>query len=107
MNVTEELENKGFKIEELNAAEKKTYLDMLEAVEKAQLTPEKIKDYISSMRDAVIQELTKTDITSGQDLFLKARLKNYMLFEAFLTSPDKAKRALEEAISGMEKRASK
>lgn len=104
MSVTTELEEKGIKIEELTADEKQTYFSMLDAVNDAQLTPEKIRDYIANMRDAVEIELTKTGLDGEQDMFLKARLKNYMLFYAFLTAPEKAKEALERAVSGMVKK---
>ena len=53
------------------------------------------------MRDSVEQELTKTGHDSKQDLFLKARLRNYMLLDAFMTTPEKAKEQIENAISGM------
>lgn len=101
MSVTDEIEKKGIKIEDLTADEQQTYFTMLDAVNKAQLTPEKLKDYIMAMRDAVEQELIKTDLGADQDLFLKARLKNYMLLEAFLNSPERAKKALENSIAGV------
>lgn len=101
MNVTDELEDKGINIETLNAAEKETYFNMLSEVQKAQMTPEKLKDYIHDMRGAVENELIKTDLDSNQDLFLKARLKNYILLESFLDSPARAKQTLESMIAGV------
>lgn len=105
MSVTDKLEQQGINIEELNAIEKQTYFEMLDAVQDSQLTPEKLKDYILNMRSAVEEELIKTDLNSKEDQFLKARLKNYMLLEAFLTSPERAKKALEDAIGRMVKNA--
>lgn len=99
--MTEELEEKGIKIESLNAEEKQTYFSMLDVVNDAQLTPEKLRDYIINMKNAVAEELTKVDLTNAQDLFLKARLKNYILLESFLLSPEKAKKQLEDMIAGM------
>jgi len=102
MSVTDEIEDKfDIKIETLNSLEKETYYKMLAAVQEAQMTPEKLRDYIVNMRSAVEQELVKTDLGAEQDLFLKARLKNYMLLESFLVSPERAKQALEDMISGM------
>lgn len=100
MSVTEEIEEKfDINIEELNSLEKETYFKMLAAVQEAQMTPEKLREHIVTMRNAVEQELTKTNLGGQQDLFLKARLKNYMLLESFLDSPQKAKEALETMVS--------
>ncbi len=101
MSVTDELEKKGIKIDTLSPEEQQTYFTMLNAVAEAQLTPEKLRDYIISMKGAVEDELTKPNLDLQADLFLKARLKNYMLLESFLISPQKAKIAFEKAIAGL------
>ena len=95
------LEKVGLKYEDLNQIEKETLNTWMEALQKGQLSVERIKEYITSMREAVEQELAKSDLGSKQDLFLKARLRNYMLLDAFLTTPEKAKQQIENAISGM------
>lgn len=95
------LEKAGLKYEDLNASEKETINVWLDALQKGQLTVEKIRGYISSMKDAVEQELCKHNVGSKQDLFLKARLRNYMLLEAFLSTPERAKQQMESALSGM------
>ena len=97
------LEKIGIKYEDLNTSEKETLNVWLQAIEKNTLTLEKIKTYLGSMRDSVEQELTKVGHESKQDLFLKARLRNYMLLEAFLSTPEKAKEQLKQAISGLRK----
>ena len=99
MGITDELGDKGVNIEKLTADEKQTYFTMLDAVRDSQLSIEKLRDYIIQMRSAVEQELVKTDLGAGQDLFLKARLKNYMLLESFLISPEKAKKAYDEMVA--------
>jgi hypothetical protein len=111
MNITEQIEEKlGIKIETLNAAEKETYFSMLTAVQKSQMTPEKLKEYISSMKDAVEKELINEPefirififkVENRKQILLKARLQNYRLLESFLLSPEKAKEALEEMISNI------
>lgn len=101
MSVTDKIEETGIRIEDLNAAEKATYDLMLKAVTDSQLTPEKLKDYILSMRDAVENELVREILNTTQDIFLKARLRNYMLLESFLLSPEKAKQALEASIADL------
>lgn len=95
------LEKSGLKYEDLKPAEKETLNTWMESLQKSQLSVEKIRDYISSMKEVVESELTKCDLGSKQDLFLKARLRNYMLLEGFLSTPEKAKQQIESAISGM------
>lgn len=95
------LEKVGLKYEDLNASEKETLNVWMETLQKGQLSIEKIREYITSMREAVEQELAKSDLGSKQDLFLKARLRNYMLLDAFLSTPERAKQQMENAISGM------
>ena len=104
MSITSELEDQGVNIEKLTADEKQTYFTMLDAVRESQLSVEKLRDYIIQMRSAVEQELVKTELSKDQDLFLKARLKNYMLLESFLISPEKAKRAYDDMVSSIKER---
>jgi hypothetical protein len=98
------LEALGYKYEELNAVERETYLSMAQAVQESVLTIEKIRDSITSMRASVEQELTTYDLGSKQDMFLKARLRNYMLLEGMLQSPEKARQALEQALGNLKKK---
>lgn len=114
MNLTEELEEKfHIKVESLNSLEKETYFKMLDVVQKAQMSPEKLREYIVSMRDAVERELIKEPefhrififkVENRKQIFLKARLQNYLLLESFLVSPEKARERLEEMISGLTER---
>ena len=113
MSLTSEIEEKfKLKIEDLNAAEKETYFKMLEVVQNSQMSPEKLKEYISSMREAVTKELIDEPefnyilifkIPNRRQILLKARLKNYMLLESFLDSPIKAQEALEGMIGNLSK----
>lgn len=98
------LEKYNLKYEDLNPSEKETLNVWMDALQKGQLSIEKIKEYINSMKEAVESELSKCDLGSKQDLFLKARLRNYILFSAFLSTPEKAKEQIENAISGMVRR---
>ena len=111
MSVTSKIEEKyHIKIESLNAPEKETYFKMLEAVQKAQLTPEKLRDYIITMREAVTRELVNEPefnyififkVPNRRQIMLKARLHNYLLLESFLISPEKAEQQLDEMINGI------
>ena len=95
------LEKAGLKYEDLKAAERETLNSWMEALQKNEVSLPKVKDYISSMREAIEQELCKTNNNTRQDIFLKARLRNYLLLEAFLSTPEKAKEQIENVISGL------
>lgn len=113
MSITQKIEEKlGIDIGKLNDLEKETYLKMLEVVQKSQLTPEKLRDYISVMREAVEKELIKEPefnrififkVDNRKQILLKARLQNYILLEAYLISPEKAKKQLEEMVDNITK----
>lgn len=113
MSVTSDIEEKlGIRIEDLNSAEKKTYIKMLEAVSSSEMTPEKLKAYVSQMKEAVERDLINEPefnyififkVANRKQILLKARLLNYILLEAFLLSPQRAKEALEGMIGNLEK----
>jgi hypothetical protein len=101
----DEILNKlGLKYEDLNKAEKETLNQWMDALQKSSLTIEKIKDAIANMKYAVEQELINEPETrffffiNRRQILLKARLRNYMLIEALLTSPERAKQAIEQAV---------
>ena len=98
------LEKYGVKYEELKPDEVETLNVWIEAIQKGQLTLEKVREYILIMKNAVEDDVTKTKHNSKQDLFLKARLRNYLLLEAFLSTPEKAKKQLENAMEGFASR---
>lgn len=105
--IDELLKKYNLKYEELTVEEKATFHSMLSALQESQLTMEKLRDYISNMKYAVEQALVDEPefsyififkVPNRKQIMLKARLKNYMLLEAFLLTPDKAKRALEQSL---------
>ena len=53
------------------------------------------------MTESVEQELCEHELPRTKDIFLKARLKNYILLSDFLTTPDKAKKSLEQYLQGL------
>ena len=111
MSLTSNIEEKlGIKIDDLNAIEKETYFKMLEEVEKSEITPQRLKDYVASMREAVAEEIANEPtfirilifkVENPNLIRLQARLKNYMLLEAFLTSHKRAKEQLESMIANI------
>jgi hypothetical protein len=109
----DELQEKyGFKIENLNPVEKETFFKMLEGVEKSAITVEKMRDYITAMRDAVEQQIVKEKAFIRIFIFkfenhnlirLQARLQNYMLLESFLMTPKRARQMMEDSIANLAK----
>lgn len=91
----------NLKYEDLNVAERETIDSWAASLNQNQMTLEHVRAYVASMRDSVEQELTSVAHNSKQDIFLKARLRNYLLLEAFLDTPEKAKKALERMLSGI------
>lgn len=86
---------------------------MLEDVNKSAMTPERLRDYVTAMREAVEKDLVNEPAFIRIFLFkfenpkllkLQARLQNYMLLEGFLMSPQRAKDQLEDAVSNIGKR---
>lgn len=96
----------GLTFEELTTVERETFNSMLQSVQKNELTVDRLRDHITLMRDSVEQELSNPNIklASNQDIFLKARLRNYMLLESFLISPQRAAEALKRQLQNVKKR---
>lgn len=101
------LEDLGIKYEDLNFKEKESYYQMLDSVKKSVLTPAVLLDYIQKMKFQVEQDLIDEPefkrlfifkIPNRKQIFLKARMKNYMLLEAFLLSPKKAEESLKRVL---------
>jgi len=102
--IDEILERLNLKYENLNQTERDTLYGWLEQLSSKNLTLEDVRGYIQQMMFAVQQELTEVKHGRKKDMLLKARLKNYMLLEAFLDSPEKAKKRLEAHLSSLGQR---
>lgn len=103
MNISELLEKFNLKYEDLNVAEKETLREWLEKLESTKIRVEDIRNYIRKMIDGVEMELSEPDVPKKKDIFLKGRLRNYLLLAAFLESPEKAKEALERQLKNLKK----
>jgi hypothetical protein len=101
MDLNKLLQKVNLKYEDLNKAERDTLNTWMGELRKNKVTLDTVRGYIGKMKEAVEKDLTVADLNSKQDLLLKARLRNYMLLEAFMATPEKAREAIENAISGM------
>lgn len=106
------LDKFGLKYEQLNSAEIDTLNSWMTKIDQKVVTVNDIKEMVSSMRNAVERELVNEPefiyifffkCLNRKQILLKARLQNYLLILDFLTSPEKAKEALNRAIEGMVK----
>jgi hypothetical protein len=91
----------GLKYDELNSDERKTLNVWLESLSKNELTVAKIREYVVQLKNAIEQEFTDPELSKKREDHLRARLQNMLLLEAFLLAPEKAKKALQQAIKGV------
>lgn len=102
MSVIDDILKKyNLKYDDLQPEERATLNEWAQSLSQGSLTIEKIRKYLANMRDSIEQELTNCELREKQDIFLKARLKNYMLLEAFLSTPERAREALEKAVGSL------
>lgn len=122
--MNEILERVGLQYEDLTSAERETLKSWMQDLDSNQLTLDGVKNYVASLKSSVEQELQKYRETPQtwlgvislfipiyglirkwyQDQYklgLESRLRNLMLLDAFLASPEKAKEALEKAIGSI------
>lgn len=96
------LEALGLDYDQLNPEEKRVYSEWLDQYSSiGTVTTEDIKRYISALKSSVEQELANVDNGRNKDTFLKARLRNYLLLESFLESPEKARQAFKNQVKGL------
>lgn len=102
MSIVDDILQKfDLKYEDLHPAERETLMGWLDQLDNNQLTLEQVRGFVHSLKESVEGELTQVGHNSKEDIFLKARLRNLMLLEAFMTSPEKARTAIERAIAGI------
>lgn len=104
------LDKFNVKYEDLNPLEKETLKEWQKALESKQITLENVKDYVRSLAEAVERELSDTQEYSTaigwlsnrkKDIFLKARLKNYLMLHDFLSGPEKARKYIEQSLNNI------
>ena len=95
------LDKFGVKYEDLTTAEKDTLQEWTKALASKELTLADVKDHIRALIEAVERELATYNLKRDQDLFLKARLKNYLMISDFLTGPDKARKYIEASLENI------
>lgn len=82
--------------DELTEAEKDSYMKMLDMAQHSVVTLEDFKKHVKRMRESIEMSLVSDDMAVRRDLFLKARLKCYLLFESFFEKPERASEILDQ-----------
>lgn len=88
----------GLKYDDLKEEEREYLTRMVASIAKKELTIRDIENTIKGMIESVARELSEESVPKRKDIFLKARLKNYLLLYDVLTAPEKAKKALEKQL---------
>lgn len=107
--IDEMLEKYGLKYEELTPEEVGTLNTWSQALSSGQLTTDKIRENVSAMKETVENELVNTPeyiffiFPNRKQVLLKARLKNLLMFENMLLTPEKMKRHVERSLAMMKK----
>lgn len=95
MTLDDILEKVGYKFEDLNSLERETVISWSNALSSKDISVSDIRDFIDRLKVAVENELAVDGLSKTRDLYLKARLKNLLALEGFISGPEKAKKALE------------
>lgn len=111
MGLIDNLQEKyKFKVDDLSKEERSDFYAMLSDVQKTELDPQKMRDHMAIMRYTVEKLLIKEPefvrvfifkFANRKQILLKARLQNYMMLEAFLSSHKKAQQFLEDSLAVM------
>ena len=107
--IDELLKQYDLKFDDLNAMERETLISWSQSLESNALTVAKIQMFVYGIRDAIEQQLIEEPefnyiwifkVENRKQILLKARLRNIMLLEAFLSGPEKAQKAISQSIAG-------
>jgi len=92
----EDLVEKYGGVDKLSAEEKKTYFEHLKIIEGRTLTVDDVKDFTRQLITQIESALAVAEEGTLSSIGLKSRLKDMLTMEAFLFSPERAKKAMEK-----------
>lgn len=108
------LEKTGLKYETLTPAEKDTVNEWMDVLESTRVGTETIRKHIRDMKEGVEAELTNQKMSKfsfwsflfqwKKEQGLKMRLQNYLLLDALMGSHERAKKAIDNQMSGFLKK---
>jgi hypothetical protein len=109
-NLSQLLEQHGLEFKDLNSQERETLEKWSKAWQRQEITPEKIAEMLAMLIEGVQKELADVKESTSffswlfnrkKDIFLKARLKNYLMLRDFVTGPEKARKFIEENLKNI------
>lgn len=92
------LEKHKIQPETLTIAERETLEKWLAHDQTNPRTTADMVSYLKNMKDAVAMELSEAKADEKRDLYLKARLNNYIMLIAFMEQPEKAREYIEKQL---------
>lgn len=97
MSIADQLLKKiGVSFEKLEPEEKQVYFEMLKVEETKTISIEEWGKFISQMITGIQSALVESKDGTDESKQLKSRLKNMIILQNFLESPQRAKEALEK-----------
>ena len=84
--------------DDLRSDEKGSYFKLLDLAEHSKISLDDVKKSIKDSRTSVEFALASHKLSKNEDLFLKARLKNYILLESLFDRPERAKAMLNQYV---------
>lgn len=107
------LERLGLSYEDLNEAEKQTLTTWVDSAAKKEMVVADVREHIRNMIYAVEAELADTEeftwvfvwrVVNPKSVMLRARLKNYIMLEAFMATPERARSWMEQHLQQLTKK---
>ncbi len=110
LNITSLLEKQGLKLEELNSSEQQTLEKWSKAWQQQEMSVPKIKELLDQLIEGTQKELADLKESTSfwswlfnrkKDIFVKARLRNYLTLRDFVTGPERARKFIEENLKNI------
>ena len=96
MSAIEDLVDKYGGLDNLSKEEKDTYFSHLKIIQGKPITVEDTKNFVRQLITQIEQLLVNAPEGTPESMGLKMRLKDMLVMEAFLFSPERAKKAIEK-----------
>lgn len=98
ISIDQLLSRAGVRREELTKEEEQSFLEMYELAKKNDLSVQKIKDIIDELVQNLSLKVSEWDTPKHQDIYIKARLRNYLVLQGALNAKDRVLEQLGDAL---------